>query len=57
MKQVQIRLYAGNSYTITRTVLAPICKIRLGRVEVLATIISRKRYLVQLDGLTYYVTD
>ena len=57
MKQVQIRLYSGNAYTVTRTVFAPVCKIRLGRAEVLATIISRKRYLVQLDGETHYVTD
>jgi len=57
MKQIQIRLYSGDGFTVTRTVTAPICKIRLGRAEVLATIIARKRYLVQLDGLTYYVTD
>jgi hypothetical protein len=57
VKPVQIRLYTGDGYTVTRTVTAPICKIRLGRAEVLATIIDRKRYLVQLDGLTYYVTD
>jgi len=57
MKQIQIRLYSGDGFTVTRTVTAPICKIRLGRAEVLATIIARKRYLVQLDGPIYYVTD